>query len=170
MIRPRPIARQPVFCRQRRRIGPDECAPVTRESSFEGGRDMQMTLVTILGAALSGGTWGALLVWLLLRLPMRRQAVAAEALQRGVADLQGQYWALRQCLPQASGAPAAPPVPDNPTGAGLERLYDRAIRMARQGAPVDALTGSCGLSQAEAELVVRLHATPTTATRKAAGA
>ncbi|HBG52399.1 DUF2802 domain-containing protein [Candidatus Macondimonas diazotrophica] len=129
-----------------------------------------MTLVTIVSAALLGGAWGALLVWLLLRLPMRRQAVAAETLQRGVADLQGQYWALRQCLPQASGAPAAPPVPDNPTGAGLERLYDRAIRMARQGAPVDALTGSCGLSQAEAELVVRLHATPTTATRKAAGA
>lgn len=118
-----------------------------------------MTFVTAIGAALFGGAWGALLIGLVLRPSMRRQMRAAEALQRSMADLQGQYWTLRQCLVQPGAAPTgAAPSPE--PAAGVERLYDRAIRMARQGARVDDLTESCGLGRAEAELVVRLHATP----------
>lgn len=43
-----------------------------------------------------------------------------------------------------------------PTGAAA-RGYDLAVRLAKRGAPVDELIGSCGITRHEAELLVRLH-------------
>jgi hypothetical protein len=128
-----------------------------------------MNLMPWIGIALLGGSWGAGLAWWLLRPPLRRQALALQALQRRMEDLQGQYWALQQCLLPTEALPRALPASaELPAGSGLERLYDRAIRMARQGARADALMGACGLSRAEAELVVRLHALPESAARQGA--
>lgn len=121
--------------------------------------------LTPIFAALLGGTWSAALVWLLLRAALRRQAAADLALQRRMDDLQGQYWTLQQRFGDLDAAPS-PPAAEAIGGAGLERLYERAIRMARQGAQVEALTGACGLSRAEAELVVRLHAGSDSASRQ----
>ncbi len=109
--------------------------------------------VMALLVALLGGTWGAGLIWLLLR----RQTAAALALQRCLHDLQGQHWALQQQLGRLQAAPTPTPV-ESAGGVGLERLYERAIRMARQGTAAEALASACGLSRAEAELVVRFHA------------
>ncbi|HXF07204.1 MAG TPA: DUF2802 domain-containing protein [Candidatus Acidoferrales bacterium] len=117
-----------------------------------------MSLVTALGVALFGGTWGAALAWLLLRVAMRRQAQVAESLQRGLADLQGQYWVLRQFLSQFGAAPGISVVSPEASAAASEQRYERAIRMARQGAHATYLMETCGLNQAEAELLVRLHA------------
>lgn len=48
--------------------------------------------------------------------------------------------------------------------------YQIAIRLAKNGADVDELTRSCGLSRQEAELVRRLHAPPRRAAQRAAAA
>ena len=122
-----------------------------------------MSLATALGVALFGGTWGAALAWLLLRVAMHRQAQVAESLQRGLADLQGQYWALRQVLSQPGAAPGISAVSPEASAAAPEQRYERAIRMARQGAHTTHLMEACGLNQAEAELLVRLHAAAETA-------
>ena len=44
-----------------------------------------------------------------------------------------------------------------PAGAGSQRGYDVATRMARNGAGVGELISSCGVTRHEAELLVRLH-------------
>jgi hypothetical protein len=44
-----------------------------------------------------------------------------------------------------------------PAGAGSQRGYDVATRMARNGADVGELISSCGVTRHEAELLVRLH-------------
>lgn len=44
-----------------------------------------------------------------------------------------------------------------PAGAGSQRGYDVATRMARNGADVGELVSSCGITRHEAELLVRLH-------------
>lgn len=44
-----------------------------------------------------------------------------------------------------------------PAGAGSQRGYDVATRMARNGADVGELMSSCGVTRHEAELLVRLH-------------
>lgn len=44
-----------------------------------------------------------------------------------------------------------------PAGAGAQRGYDVATRMARNGATVGELIASCGVTRHEAELLVRLH-------------
>ena len=59
-----------------------------------------------------------------------------------------------------------------PAGAGSQRGYDVAMRMARNGADVGELISSCGVTRHEAELLVRLHSardreTPASATRGA---
>ncbi len=41
--------------------------------------------------------------------------------------------------------------------ASTEQPYDRASKLAQDGASVDDLVNSCGLTRAEAELVVMLH-------------
>jgi hypothetical protein len=51
--------------------------------------------------------------------------------------------------------PAPPPQPSAaPSGA---RGYEMAIRMARGGASIDEIVGSCGTTRAEARLLCRLH-------------
>lgn len=125
---------------------------------------MASVLIAI-GAAFAGGSWGGGLAWLLLRKSLHQQAVAARAVQCRMEDLQGQYWTLQQRFGHLE-AVSPPPVADTVGAAGFERLYERAIRMARQGAQVEALTGACGLSRAEAELVVRLHADSDSIRRK----
>ncbi len=46
-----------------------------------------------------------------------------------------------------------------PAGAvGLQRGYDLAARLAKNGAAAEELTASCGITRHEAELLVRLHA------------
>jgi hypothetical protein len=44
-----------------------------------------------------------------------------------------------------------------PAGAGSQRGYDVATRMARNGADIGELVSSCGVTRHEAELLVRLH-------------
>ena len=44
-----------------------------------------------------------------------------------------------------------------PSGAGSQRGYDVATRMARNGSDVGELVSSCGITRHEAELLVRLH-------------
>lgn len=44
-----------------------------------------------------------------------------------------------------------------PAGAGSQRGYEVAARMARNGADVGELVSSCGITRHEAELLVRLH-------------
>jgi hypothetical protein len=41
---------------------------------------------------------------------------------------------------------------------GAQRGYDLATRLARNGAEVDELVSTCGITRHEAELLVRLHA------------
>lgn len=41
---------------------------------------------------------------------------------------------------------------------GAQRGYDLATRLARNGADVDELVSTCGITRHEAELLVRLHA------------
>lgn len=49
-----------------------------------------------------------------------------------------------------------------PAGAGSsQRGYDLAARLAKNGAAVDELVASCGLTRHEAELLSRLHVTKT---------
>jgi hypothetical protein len=129
-----------------------------------------MDLAPLMMVALLGGSWGAGLAWWLLRSPLRQQVLAVQSMQRRMDDLQGQYWALQQLLvlPETP-AQAVPAAAEMPTSHGLERLYERAIRMARQGARADALMDACGLSRAEAELVVRLHAAPELSARQGSG-
>ncbi|MEK8088141.1 DUF2802 domain-containing protein [Thermithiobacillus plumbiphilus] len=52
---------------------------------------------------------------------------------------------------QPAAAPVAPPAasPDQP--------YDRAIELIQQGYGLEALVDTCGLSRAEAELLIKLH-------------
>ena len=38
--------------------------------------------------------------------------------------------------------------------------FDNAVRMARQGAKLEEITRTCGLSQSEARLLLRIHARP----------
>ena len=128
-----------------------------------------MTWMTLLATALVGGTWGGGLAWLLLRASLQRQDRAAEALQRGMADLQGRCWTLEQHLVRPEAAPPALPESEN-TGGALDRLYERAIRMARGGAKPEELMHACGLTQAEAELVARLHVAPDAPMVRGAGA
>jgi hypothetical protein len=46
-----------------------------------------------------------------------------------------------------------------PVGAsGVQRGYDLATRLARNGSEVDELVSTCGITRHEAELLVRLHA------------
>lgn len=44
-----------------------------------------------------------------------------------------------------------------PAGAGSQRGYDVATRLARNGADADDLMANCGVTRHEAELLVRLH-------------
>lgn len=44
-------------------------------------------------------------------------------------------------------------------GASNERPYTRASRLAQEGASIDDLIRTCGLTRAEAELLVMLHGT-----------
>lgn len=44
-------------------------------------------------------------------------------------------------------------------GSGGERPYTRASRLAQEGASIDDLIRTCGLTRAEAELLVMLHGT-----------
>ena len=49
------------------------------------------------------------------------------------------------------------------TAVGAQRGYDLAARLARNGAGVEELVASCGVTRHEAELLTRLHLTKTRA-------
>jgi len=49
------------------------------------------------------------------------------------------------------------------TAVGAQRGYDLAARLARNGAGVEELVASCGITRHEAELLTRLHLTKTRA-------
>jgi len=48
-----------------------------------------------------------------------------------------------------------------PSAAGAQRGYDLAARLAKNGAGVEELVTSCGITRHEAELLTRLHVTKT---------
>ena len=56
--------------------------------------------------------------------------------------------------PAPVATPPPPPQSVAPSGA---RGYEMAIRMARGGASIDEIVGSCGTTRAEARLLRRLH-------------
>ncbi len=58
------------------------------------------------------------------------------------------------------GAAVAPAV-GSPDSANPKVIpFENAVRMARHGASLDDLTRTCGLSETEARLLMRVHATP----------
>jgi len=75
-----------------------------------------------------------------------------------LGELQGQVHQLSLPAPMISRpAPEPPreaPVSVAPSGA---RGYEMAIRLARGGASVDEIVGSCGTTRSEARLLRRLH-------------
>lgn len=76
--------------------------------------------------------------------------VALEAERQAGMQLATQLALLASQLDQT--LQAAEPAPA-PAGGGIEQ----AIRMAGEGAGAAAITRNCGLSRAEAELLVRIH-------------
>ncbi|UXY13710.1 DUF2802 domain-containing protein [Chitiniphilus purpureus] len=77
-------------------------------------------------------------------------------LEEELATLRSEVEALRVSLAAGAhlhyAAPAAPPV-----AAPEETPYAQAIRMARQGADVEAMVRECGISRGEADLIAALY-------------
>jgi Protein of unknown function (DUF2802) len=72
--------------------------------------------------------------------------------------LGGQVHELSLPSPMASRpAPASEPLPQASVAPSGSRGYETAIRMARGGASIDEIVGSCGTTRAEARLLRRLH-------------
>lgn len=78
--------------------------------------------------------------------------VALEAERQAGMQLATQLALLASQLDQTLQAAEPAPAPA-PAGGGIEQ----AIRMAGEGAGAAAITRNCGLSRAEAELLVRIH-------------
>ncbi len=66
-----------------------------------------------------------------------------QRLESRLDALAGQVEAGSRVAPQSSAASA--------------RGYELAVRLAKRGAPIDELVGTCGITRHEAELLVRLH-------------
>lgn len=75
-----------------------------------------------------------------------------KAVERRFADLENGVGNLsRESEPSASVSRSIP--------------HENAVRMAKHGATVDDLTRSCGLSDIEARLLMRVHGNPTVAAK-----
>lgn len=77
-------------------------------------------------------------------------------LQRDVQEMEKRLGSPQITPEPLVAQPAAAPVPPQPA-ASADQPYDRAIELIQQGYGLEALVDTCGLSRAEAELLVKLH-------------
>ncbi len=84
----------------------------------------------------------------------KQQLIANLRLDKRISELQQQIAALSATGQKVDTGPVARPLP-----------IENATRMARHGASVEELTRTCGLNVGEAELLKKLHGTPTTSQR-----
>lgn len=74
-----------------------------------------------------------------------------DALESEIEELREQLLNFKEQLNQLKAAP--PPPVNSPSSSP----YSQAILLARQGADVDEVAASCGISRGEAELIVAMH-------------
>ena len=85
-------------------------------------------------------------------------AIEIHRLAEKLTELGGQVHQLSLPSPMVSRpVPEPAPSPPPPSVVQGSRGYEMAIRMARGGASIDEIVGSCGTTRAEARLLRRLH-------------
>ncbi len=86
--------------------------------------------------------------------PSKQQLISNLRLDKRITELQEQIAALSETEQKVGAETVSRPLP-----------IENATRMARHGASVEELTRTCGLNVGEAELLKKLHSTPTTSQR-----
>ena len=96
----------------------------------------------------------------------RRMQHLAGELQRTFAEIRSLHETMAVMsarLESLSERSEAEPRLAPTTAVGAQRGYDLAARLAKNGAGVEELVASCGITRHEAELLTRLHVTKTRA-------
>jgi len=122
---------------------------------------LETVLIALRGAALIGALWVFGLAFTRWRRADERQAQCVSAqLERAFVEMRSLHETVSvmsariEALSERADADSrlAPA-----SAAGAQRGYDLAARLARNGAGVEELVASCGITRHEAELLSRLH-------------
>lgn len=130
---------------------------------------LQTVLIAARGVALIGAFWIFALAFTRWRSAQEQaNQQLHDQLQRALVEIHSLQESVAMLGSRLAGTPrTAPAQPLQPAPTATQRGYDLALRMARNGASVDALVNNCGLPRNEAQLLARLHAARTSAAQAA---
>jgi hypothetical protein len=123
---------------------------------------LEVVLIAARGLLLIGAFWVFALAFIRWRRSDERDSqLLREQMQRAFGELRSLHEtvSVMSARLESLGERADNDARLAPVGsAGVQRGYDLAARLARNGAEVDELVSTCGITRHEAELLVRLHA------------